>query len=759
MGDRMVRKPSIITRIEQETGLTLHQGRNPGYTLAGGEVDSVSLDHQNLRRFPESLKGATFTISLTGNSLTEIPADLGVGKTRNDIWLTANKIESIPIECTDWDRPPVWQHSGGAWCIYLHDNPLRNPPPEVLERGIEALRSWFGAQRRAADETRDVRLLVIGDGGAGKTSLVRRLVESGFDLHEGQTEGIDISVWHLPEPGRPINVHVWDFGGQEIMHSTHQFFLSHRSLYIVVLDGRRNENAEYWLQHVKSFGGDSPVIVVMNKIDENPSFDVNRPFLQEKYPNIAGFQRISCQTQVGVAELGEAIKSAISSVDALSLPWPESWLAVRRALETESVNYMDQDTYTEICRSAGVSDAEEQEHLAELLHDLGLVVHFPDLNLSDLHVLNPTWVTQGVYQVIHAPELAASGGLLELSSIPGLFSTDPAIVYNPRTSRYLVELMTKFELCYTINDGRRLLFPELLSLQQPPLADYAWDDGAHHIIEYGFLPRSVFPRLMVRLHRDMVEGLVWRSGMVLRNERFASRALVRVDHEDRRLEIKVAGEHTREHLAVIRYVLAEIHDSFEELKVTELVPCLCQECRKGRRVHYYSLESLLRRLEHGKKTVECELSVEEVRLERLLWGLQSKSRRADDAWTVFISYSRKDFEIVQELALDLRQRGISYWLDAERMRPGDSVSKEIERGLEAPVILACLSRNQMESNWSRIEWAGALTRKLIIPFILDDLDIADVPATMRDLLAVRRQDRSAYSSLLDHLVELSSKKD
>jgi hypothetical protein len=45
------------------------------------------------------------------------------------------------------------------------------------------------------------------------------------------------------------------------MHATHQFFLSKRSLYILVLDGRKEEDAEYWLKHIESFGGDSPVLM------------------------------------------------------------------------------------------------------------------------------------------------------------------------------------------------------------------------------------------------------------------------------------------------------------------------------------------------------------------------------------------------------------------------------------------------------------------------------------------------------------------
>ena len=67
-----------------------------------------------------------------------------------------------------------------------------------------------------------------------------------------------------------MRVHVWDFGGQEIMHATHQFFLTERSLYLVVLSGREgNEDAdaEYWLKLVESFGGESPVFVVLNKIE------------------------------------------------------------------------------------------------------------------------------------------------------------------------------------------------------------------------------------------------------------------------------------------------------------------------------------------------------------------------------------------------------------------------------------------------------------------------------------------------------------
>jgi internalin A len=72
-------------------------------------------------------------------------------------------------------------------------------------------------------------------------------------------------------------LNVWDFGGQEIMRATHQFFLTERSVYLLVLNGREGAedfDAEYWLKHIESFGGESPVIVVQNKIAQHP-FDLN----------------------------------------------------------------------------------------------------------------------------------------------------------------------------------------------------------------------------------------------------------------------------------------------------------------------------------------------------------------------------------------------------------------------------------------------------------------------------------------------------
>jgi len=119
----------------------------------------------------------------------------------------------------------------------------------------------------------------------GKTSLVKRLLTGQFDEQEDKTPGIAILPWSLPVPTANgdssqanIRLNIWDFGGQEMMHATHQFFLTQRSLYLLVVNTRQGEvdgQLSYWLNLIRSFGGDSPVLVLLNKIDQHPE-DVDR---------------------------------------------------------------------------------------------------------------------------------------------------------------------------------------------------------------------------------------------------------------------------------------------------------------------------------------------------------------------------------------------------------------------------------------------------------------------------------------------------
>jgi len=270
--------------------------------------------------------------------------------------LRNNQIIYLPNEWLTGDVEIKWEQYGGGDGFHLYGNPLEYPPIEIIEQGQEAIRSYVRSLEGERKPLNEVRVLLIGDGGAGKTSLVKRLMGDPFNPKEPQTHGINIRHWGValpPEDGKKpeaLKAHIWDFGGQQIMHATHQFFMSHRSLYLLVLDGRRDEKADYWLKHVESFGGASPVLVVLNKQDENPGHDVDRATLKRKYPNIRGFFELSCMDDEGLQNLKDVVIETMVGLEMRKVPFAQNWFNVKTRLERMEQNYIGLDDYQAMCR-------------------------------------------------------------------------------------------------------------------------------------------------------------------------------------------------------------------------------------------------------------------------------------------------------------------------------------------------------------------------------------------------------------------------
>jgi internalin A len=239
--------------------------------------------------------------------------------------------------------------------------------------------------------------------------LVNRLVHGEFNEGEYKTEGINITQWPVSlHDGENVRLHIWDFGGQEIMHSTHQFFLTQRSLYLLVLNcrqGHEDADADYWLNLIDSFGEGSPVIIVLKELP----FDLNRRALMQKFGFVREFIETDCRDQTGVEELNETILRETDRLEHLRDAFPASWFGIKDRLAGMDANYISYDEYRKICRDNGEGKGSAQESLAFYLHSLGIALNYKDdPRLRDTHVLNPRWVTNGIYRILNAEELASS---------------------------------------------------------------------------------------------------------------------------------------------------------------------------------------------------------------------------------------------------------------------------------------------------------------------------------------------------------------
>ena len=506
--------------------------------------------------------------------------------------------------------------------LYVVSDSLSDPPFEILSHGADAINNYFIERAKQSLPLNELKVILVGNGGAGKTSLVKRLMGERFDAKEKQTHGINIKKWALhTRDGVEVKLNFWDFGGQQIMHATHQFFLSKRSVYILVLDGRKEEDPEYWLQHINSFGGDSPVFVILNKVDEHPAFGANEKFLREKYKNILGFYRVSCSKQTGIAELIGDMRSHLCDVPMIKTQWPYSWFQVKKELEGQGTEFITLDQYRNICGKHEVLP-ESQEILVDFLHDLGIVLHFRDIQLLDMHVLDPRWVTEGVYRIINSKKLAEQNGVLKLDALTDVlkFRKSLVFIYPPEKHSFLVDLMVKFEVCYRVGDDS-ILIPDLLDVQEPQF-EFDHSDSLNFVFEYDYLPKSVMLRLIVRLHEDINNMERWRTGVVLNSATFSTKALIRADEKEKRIYVTVAGREKRDYFAVIRKTIFDINVSFEKLGFREMVP-LSDE--SGHMVDYADLIGCER---NGIDEMFIGRLGRNFNVQTLLNGVEKKSSRA-----------------------------------------------------------------------------------------------------------------------------------
>ena len=558
-------------------------------------LQSLDLGHNQIREIPEALAHLTSLqyLDLGHNQIREIPEALAHLTSLQGLYLRNNQIREIPealayltpLQSLDLrnnqirEIPEALAHLVNLKRLVLKNNPITNVPPEIIRQGWGEIISDNGnpqaifsyLKNKATRPLNELKVLLVGEGDVGKTSLLKRLLHNTFNSGEPKTPGINLEKWQLPQ--KPdIRLNLWDFGGQKVMQTTHQFFLTKRSLYLLVLDNRKNEQQnrlEYWLKLIETYGGNSPVIIVGNCADEHPP-QVKIRTLRKKYPQITKLIATSCKTGVGIEELVQEIASQIDAIPHIKDLLPNSWFQIKTQLETmqKSYDFISYEKYQEMCQTAEIKEASDQKSLVHFLHDLGIVLNYQDdLRLNETNVLNPEWVTSGVYDILNNHDLMVQKkGILSLPDLQDILKQPQRYPENKRG--FLMDLMGKFELCFPL-DGyspARYLITDLLPIDEPDVDSYE-NAPLHFQYRYDILPGSIISRFIVRNHQMIYKTMRWRSGVVLTMD--LNKALVRADEEDNYISIKAQGSRASALLAIIKTDFQKIHATIPNLAVQE----------------------------------------------------------------------------------------------------------------------------------------------------------------------------------------------
>ncbi len=574
--------PPAIAQLQNLQELNLSGNQLSSLPPAIGQLQNLqelNLSHNQLSSLPPAIAQLQNLqeLNLSHNQLSSLPPAIAQLQNLQELNLRGNQLSSLPSAIAQL------QNLQG---LYFHDNPLLIPPEILGPTWAEVVRNeatpaqpqtiiryYLQKEKHPLNEA---KMLLLGQGSVRKTSLVNQILTGKYNPQENKTHGINIQQWKVKRVGEgkeeegAVQVNIWDFGGQEIMHSTHQFFLTERSLYLVVLDCRQGEEEnrlEYWLKLVDSFGGKSPVLIIGNKVDQH-SLDLDQRGLQRKYPRIKGFVETSCAQGTGIDNLKKRITEEINQLKHVGDLLPQSWFKVKTQLEALQQDYIPYDQYMTLCQEQQVEDQDSQRVLVRFLHDLGVVVNFQeDQRLQDTNVLKPEWVTNGVYKILNYRDLIIEHkGILKLSLLEKILSNR----YPRHKHPFLVKLMEKFELCFPLRDRtEQYLIPDLLPKEEVDTGN--WDNALTFEYHYRVLPSSIFSRFMVRVHEQISQKTYWRTGVVLQYEE--CRALVRSDREDKIITIDITGAKNRRRgfLSSLRLQFNTIHNSFKGLEVTQKV--------------------------------------------------------------------------------------------------------------------------------------------------------------------------------------------
>ena len=586
-------------------------------------------------------------LNLSDNKLTEIPAQVAQLTKLTYLNLSNNKLTAIPTENAQLSNLTYLNLSGNQLItlpsefarlagldLRINNNPFRSLPSEVVDQGQSAILTYLKELLQGYEQQWISKLVLVGEGGVGKTSLLCSLRREPF-TNSSTTRGVDIhplQVPHAIQGDVTLNLNAWDFGGQEIYHATYQFFLTNRSLFLLVWNARHGyEQGKlyYWLDVIQARAPDSPILVVAAWVDERDP-DLPTSDLKRKYPQIMGFYQISNRTGQGISELRQAIANvATTHLPLMGEKWPTSWLAAAAKVRACEDKHIRPDELWAIMTAQGVSEAGTRV-LTRWLHELGDILFFPnESNLNDLVILKPQWVTQYIAKVLESESVIEHLGIFTDEDMQVLWSD-----LQPSMRQHFLRLMERFDLSHrTLEDREVSLIVERLPFDPPdfqPLWNKNIADSSQHEISMKFKLNTMLPGIptwfIARSHR-FTTHIHWRLGAVFSYEKDQKHlALVQAFPHDRYLQLTVRGPSPHNFFALLKDGIEVTLARYPGLKIERTVPCPGHDNQPCE--YEFNYENLQKAIERERPVdyVQCQSAFENVSVARLLFGLHWRTQ-------------------------------------------------------------------------------------------------------------------------------------
>ncbi|MEM7086898.1 MAG: COR domain-containing protein [Bacteroidota bacterium] len=542
--------------------------------------------------------------------------------------LHGNQLSDFPKFLLDLNRPIIWELEGQTKAISVSENPWVNPPPEIIKQGNDAIEEYFQQKEESGEERLfEAKLILLGDGRSGKTSLANRLLGKELPEEKDRTEGVDIIIGDYSFSlgnEKDFKLNIWDFAGQDKYKTLHQLFYTESSLYVMVAEsGNTAVDFDDWFQTAALFGEGSPLVIVLNEFKDGigmGSFDPTH--WKKQFPNLIK-EALTCNllTKTNFSKIESAIQYWAQELPHTQFSFPKNWAKIRNLLnERRDEQFITKKQYLQICSDNNLPDRKSALILSSVLHTVGDCLHYQKSDLlQQFVILKNEWATEAVYKILEDKEVAEiKRGFFDENDLMRIWSHEDFRDMRPQ----LLELMKQFKLAYQLPGKSEYVTPPLLPAGRPE--SYTWPEAEHLelYIAYDFLPKALLTQFIVSRHIDIAEErtLVWRNGVVLEwpNEAYAEITKSKL-HGRNAIHIRSQGTNRKGMMTVILKTFRELNSEYKGIKFDEKVPCICNGCRSRKNEqHYFNFEDLNFRLQKGKFKVECDKSLDDQNVLELL---------------------------------------------------------------------------------------------------------------------------------------------
>lgn len=544
--------------------------------LIGKNITKLILSYMDLTKFPKQileLKALKF-LDLRGNHIYLIPNEIDSLKSLIELHLSHNDLDFLPFSLIRLSSLKI---------LTVHHNPLRFIPDIYLNwdkiicnqfhetplfRYLQLISTVTNAK-----ETKFCRakLMVVGDEKVGKTSLVQNLSgkkEKRLTLKSNKTktygiatDGIKISEYqqktrnYVSISENVISWDIWDFAGQEVYYTTHPFFISPNTVYLVCYNAQKCDDyqisrIEYWIKSIQTRAGklDTYIFLVATHSDKISS--------EERQNNIKKLEHL-CQASVvlgliflsnnnkkreGFRELKEKISATAVKYKLIGHEYPNSINEIQNILKLQKAPYTSKQSLKALISGMMISN-EKVKDVIYFLGQIGTIIHFgKEEKLKDIVFIKPQFLCDTFSDIITVRHSIVKNGILKSNDAELVWQDDRKLF----TTSALLKLYEMFDIAVQL-DNDTYLIPSLLSdvkpdVKLPPLPSDMQISEYYRVYQFKFLPFGFFPRLMTRCFKMTGFKVLsrWKHGIIL--DLNGERAFILFDDLNYRLDIKIEGK-------------------------------------------------------------------------------------------------------------------------------------------------------------------------------------------------------------------------